>query len=41
MWSLDYRLLREPAEIRPGKQVVEILPDAEQTAAFWREWEKP
>jgi 2-succinyl-5-enolpyruvyl-6-hydroxy-3-cyclohexene-1-carboxylate synthase len=41
MWNLDYRLLREPSDIQPGKQVIEILPDAEQTAAFWKEWEKP
>jgi 2-succinyl-5-enolpyruvyl-6-hydroxy-3-cyclohexene-1-carboxylate synthase len=41
MWNLDYRLLREPSDIQPGKQVIEILPDAEQTAEFWKEWEKP
>ena len=41
MWSLDYRSMRESAEIKPGRQVIEILPSAEQTAAFWKEWEKP
>lgn len=40
MWSLDYCAMKEPGEIACGKQVVEIIPDAAQTAAFWKEWDK-
>lgn len=39
MWDLDYAALREPMRIQSGRQVIEILPDATQTEAFWKAWE--
>ncbi len=41
MWDLKYSQYKErPAQLAGAKQVIEILPDIEQTSAFWREWEK-
>ena len=39
MWNLDYRLLEQPSDIKPGRQLIEILPDPQQTEEFWRAWE--
>ncbi len=39
MWALDYRPLSVPSTLSSGRQVIEILPDANQTEAFWKAWE--
>lgn len=42
MWSLDYLRLQSPETLPAGRgvKIIEIVPDEEQTKAFWREWEK-
>lgn len=41
MWNLDYIKIDSPTQkLSAGKQVVEIIPSAEQTEAFWNAWEK-
>lgn len=42
MWALNYQRLErpEPLAFERGVSVVEILPDVDQTQAFWREWDR-
>lgn len=41
MWNLDYIRVDSPShKLNSAKQVVEILPNAEQTDAFWNAWDK-
>jgi len=39
MWGLGYRQLSRPEDVKGDRQLIEILPDAGQTEAFWRAWE--
>jgi 2-succinyl-5-enolpyruvyl-6-hydroxy-3-cyclohexene-1-carboxylate synthase len=40
MWGLEYLELKDSrVNLAGGQRVIEILPDAEQTADFWRAWE--
>lgn len=42
MWKLQYLRLTAAAELPPnrGPRVIEIIPDPEQTAAFWKAWDQ-
>ena len=43
MWGMEYLAMRGPGELLLGDEghsVIEVLPDAEESAAFWRELEK-
>jgi 2-succinyl-5-enolpyruvyl-6-hydroxy-3-cyclohexene-1-carboxylate synthase len=40
MWGLDYLELKDSrVDLKGGRRVIEILPDAGQSADFWRAWE--
>lgn len=45
MWDLAYVCLRDQGrdqgrELVPGRQVIEIVPDSQQTGDFWKAWDQ-
>jgi 2-succinyl-5-enolpyruvyl-6-hydroxy-3-cyclohexene-1-carboxylate synthase len=42
MWNLNYNNLRFPVNLtsEPGVRVLEILPESDQTQAFYQEWDR-
>jgi 2-succinyl-5-enolpyruvyl-6-hydroxy-3-cyclohexene-1-carboxylate synthase len=42
LWKLAYRRVTHPADLRDlpdGDVIIEVIPDAEQTEAFWQAWQ--
>jgi 2-succinyl-5-enolpyruvyl-6-hydroxy-3-cyclohexene-1-carboxylate synthase len=42
LWKLAYRCVAKPDDLRDlpdGDVIIEVIPDAEQTEAFWQAWQ--